>query len=114
MDTHHRDVSAFSRIALHATFSIKLRFIPLISLLVTAATTAGYYDLSEFERGVIVGAREMRHSISEVSMKFGFSLTTISRVYREYQESGKDQIYDIAVAERDHARTGPTMTEENH
>ncbi|GFV74211.1 transposable element Tcb2 transposase [Trichonephila clavipes] len=30
--THHRDVSAFSRIALHATFSIKLLFIPLISL----------------------------------------------------------------------------------
>ncbi|GFU22807.1 hypothetical protein TNCV_2702391 [Trichonephila clavipes] len=24
LDTHHRDVSAFSRIALHATFSIKL------------------------------------------------------------------------------------------
>ncbi|GFT79476.1 transposable element Tcb1 transposase [Trichonephila clavipes] len=32
LDTHHRDVSAFSRIALHATFSIKLLFIPLISL----------------------------------------------------------------------------------
>ncbi|GFU48417.1 hypothetical protein TNCV_4741211 [Trichonephila clavipes] len=28
LDTHHRDVSAFSRIALHATFSIKLLFIP--------------------------------------------------------------------------------------
>ncbi|GFX65958.1 DDE_3 domain-containing protein [Trichonephila clavipes] len=27
LDTHHRDVSAFSRIALHATFSIKLLFI---------------------------------------------------------------------------------------
>ncbi|GFW07546.1 transposable element Tcb2 transposase [Trichonephila clavipes] len=33
LDTLHRDVSAFSRIALHATFSIKLLFIPLISLL---------------------------------------------------------------------------------
>ncbi|GFV13425.1 hypothetical protein TNCV_4277061 [Trichonephila clavipes] len=33
LDTHHRDVSAFSRIALHATFSIKLLFILLISLL---------------------------------------------------------------------------------
>ncbi|GFS68736.1 transposable element Tcb1 transposase [Trichonephila clavipes] len=33
LDTHHRDVSVFSRIALHATFSIKLLFIPLISLL---------------------------------------------------------------------------------
>ncbi|GFX62197.1 transposable element Tcb2 transposase [Trichonephila clavipes] len=37
LDTHHRDVSAFSRIALHATFSIKLLFIPLISLLVSVA-----------------------------------------------------------------------------
>ncbi|GFW27293.1 DDE_3 domain-containing protein [Trichonephila clavipes] len=37
LGTHHRDVSAFSRIALHATFSIKLLFIPLISLLVSVA-----------------------------------------------------------------------------
>ncbi|GBM80066.1 hypothetical protein AVEN_227806-1 [Araneus ventricosus] len=50
---------------------------------------AGYQDLGEFERGVKVGARELGHSISEVAMKFGFSRTTISRVYREYRESGK-------------------------
>ncbi|GBM91641.1 hypothetical protein AVEN_107749-1 [Araneus ventricosus] len=56
---------------------------------VTAATTTGYQDLSEFECGVIVGAREMGHSISEVAMKFGFSRATISRMYREYRESGK-------------------------
>ncbi|GFS72041.1 uncharacterized protein TNCV_2676881 [Trichonephila clavipes] len=37
LDTHHRDVSAFSRIALHATFSIKLLFIPLISLFVSVS-----------------------------------------------------------------------------
>ncbi|GFU63595.1 transposable element Tcb2 transposase [Trichonephila clavipes] len=37
LDTHHRDVSAFSRIALHATFSIKLLFIHLISLLLSFA-----------------------------------------------------------------------------
>ncbi|GFW43277.1 transposable element Tcb2 transposase [Trichonephila clavipes] len=37
LDTHHRDISAFSRIALHATFSIKLLFIPLIFLLVSVA-----------------------------------------------------------------------------
>ncbi|GBM89980.1 hypothetical protein AVEN_41356-1 [Araneus ventricosus] len=55
---------------------------------VTAATMAGYQNLSEIERGVIVGAREMGHSISEVEVKFGFSRTTISRVYREYRESG--------------------------
>ncbi|GFU24450.1 transposable element Tcb2 transposase [Trichonephila clavipes] len=40
LDTHHRDVLAFSRIALHATFSIKLLFIPLISLLGEKAITA--------------------------------------------------------------------------
>ncbi|GBM63500.1 hypothetical protein AVEN_73782-1 [Araneus ventricosus] len=50
---------------------------------------AGYQGLSEFERGVIVGARKMGHSISEIGMKFGFSRTTISRVYREYRECGK-------------------------
>ena len=50
---------------------------------------AGYIDLSEFECGVIVCAREMGHSISEVAMKFGFSRRTISRVYHEYRESGK-------------------------
>ncbi|GBM61728.1 hypothetical protein AVEN_120573-1 [Araneus ventricosus] len=34
---------------------------------------AGYQDLSDFQRGVIVGAREMGHSITEVAMKFGFA-----------------------------------------
>ncbi|GBM39045.1 hypothetical protein AVEN_119749-1 [Araneus ventricosus] len=52
---------------------------------VPAAAMAGYQDLSDFERGVIIGAREMGHSISEVAMKFGFSRTIISRVYREYR-----------------------------
>ncbi|GFW75460.1 transposable element Tcb2 transposase [Trichonephila clavipes] len=53
LDTHHMDVSAFSRIALHATFSIKLLFIPLISLLVSVAyithvlTYWGSYDPEE-------------------------------------------------------------------
>ncbi|GFX10570.1 HTH_Tnp_Tc3_2 domain-containing protein [Trichonephila clavipes] len=60
-----------------------------VVIYVNAATMAGYKDLSEFERGIIVGAREMGHSISEVAMKFGFLRTNISRVYREYRESGK-------------------------
>ncbi|GBM03049.1 hypothetical protein AVEN_14560-1 [Araneus ventricosus] len=50
---------------------------------------AGYQDLSNVERDVIVGAREMGHSISKVEMKFGYSRTTISRVYREHRVSGK-------------------------
>ncbi|GBN06919.1 hypothetical protein AVEN_135392-1 [Araneus ventricosus] len=47
---------------------------------------AGYQDLSNFERGLIVG-HGMGHSISEAAMKFGYSHTTISRVYHEYRVS---------------------------
>ncbi|GFW12317.1 HTH_Tnp_Tc3_2 domain-containing protein [Trichonephila clavipes] len=61
----------------------------LLQACVTAATVAGYQDLSEFEHGVIVSAREMGHRIFEVAMKFGFLFTTISRVYLKYRESGK-------------------------
>ncbi|GFY32336.1 HTH_Tnp_Tc3_2 domain-containing protein [Trichonephila clavipes] len=50
---------------------------------------AGYQNLNEFERGVIVGTREMGHCIYEVTMKFGYSRATILRVYREYRESSK-------------------------
>ncbi|GBN57863.1 hypothetical protein AVEN_86396-1 [Araneus ventricosus] len=57
--------------------------------LVPAAAMAGYQDLSDFECGVIISEREMGHSIAEVAMKFGFSCTTISRVYHEYWVSGK-------------------------
>ncbi|GBM68954.1 hypothetical protein AVEN_24359-1 [Araneus ventricosus] len=57
--------------------------------LVPAAAMASYQDLNDFERGVIDSAQEMGHSISEVAMKFEFSRTTISRVYREYRISGK-------------------------
>ncbi|GFY14820.1 transposable element Tcb2 transposase [Trichonephila clavipes] len=46
--------------------------------MVTTATNAGYQDLREFERGVIVSAREMGHSISEEAMKFWFSCTTMN------------------------------------
>ncbi|GFU35346.1 hypothetical protein TNCV_2143831 [Trichonephila clavipes] len=48
LDTHHRDVSAFSRIALYATFSIKFLFIPLISLLVDRNLTK-FWDLEAIE-----------------------------------------------------------------
>jgi transposase len=71
---------------------------------------AGYHDLSDFERGLVVGAREMGHSISEVEMKFGFSRTTIARVYRDYKESGKTSNLrqmcgrKKTLKERDHRR----------
>ncbi|GFV30074.1 uncharacterized protein TNCV_2162271 [Trichonephila clavipes] len=51
---------------------------------------AGYQDVSEFERSVIVGAREVGDSFSDVAMKFGFSHPSVSRVYCEYREHGLD------------------------
>ncbi len=43
-------------------------------------------DLSDFERGMVVGARRTGLSISQTTDLLGFSLTTISRVYRERSE----------------------------
>ena len=77
---------------------------------------AGYQDLSDFQRGLIVGAREMGYIISEVAMKFGFLRTTISRVYREYQVSGKTSNLrqrcgrKKTLTERDHRRLKRIVT----
>ncbi|GFU71459.1 uncharacterized protein TNCV_2378461 [Trichonephila clavipes] len=75
---------------------------------------AGFQDLSGFERGVIVGAQEMGYSISEVAMKFEFSRTTISRVYLDYRESGKTSNLRHRCGRKEHAKMGPTTTDENH
>ncbi len=40
-------------------------------------------DLSDFESGMIVGARQAELSILKTADLLGFSRTTISRVYRE-------------------------------
>uniref|UniRef100_A0A3Q0QYA9 Transposase Tc1-like domain-containing protein n=1 Tax=Amphilophus citrinellus TaxID=61819 RepID=A0A3Q0QYA9_AMPCI len=46
-------------------------------------------DLSEFERGAIVGARRAGRSISQTAKLLGCSRTAVSRVYREWCQKQK-------------------------
>ncbi len=56
-------------------------------------------DLSDFERGMVVGSRRTDLSIKKTADLLGFSRTIISRVYRECSEKRKYPVSGSCVDE---------------
>lgn len=48
-------------------------------------------DLRHFDRGMIAGTRQDGLSVSETADLLGFSVTAVSRVYREMREKQHKQ-----------------------
>ncbi|GFV63353.1 HTH_Tnp_Tc3_2 domain-containing protein [Trichonephila clavipes] len=46
-------------------------------------------DLDAFDRGEIVDAQRMGHSIFEIVRQLGFSRVVVSRIYQEYMDGGQ-------------------------
>jgi len=69
-----------------------------------------------FECGMVVGARRMGHSISEVVQEFGFPWSTVSRVYREWVNEGVTVYNRLhtgrpqALNDRDRGNLRPVVT----
>ena len=63
--------------------------ITLLAVITLSVATGRKGDLNDFERGMVVGARQAGLSISETADLLGFSRTTISwGLQRKYPVSG--------------------------
>ena len=65
-----------------------------------------YHDLNEFERGVVVGTREMRHSISEIARRWWCSRRPFHECAVNIGNPVKHQIFKIAAVGKRSSKNG--------